>query len=39
MLQGLFTGAGIAGLVVGLLLAGVPLALVLWLRGQRKAGP
>ena len=38
-LQGLLTGAGIAGLVAGLLLAGLPLVWLL-LRGRpSKAGP
>jgi len=38
-LQGLLTGSGIAGLVVGLLLASVPLVWLLLRRGQRSAAP
>src|SRR6185369_4284051 len=38
-LQGLLTGSGIAGLVVGLLLASVPLVWLLLRRGQRSNGP
>jgi PAS domain S-box-containing protein len=38
-LQGLLTGSGIAGLVVGLLLASLPLAWLLLRRSRRGAGP
>ena len=38
-LHGLLTVSGIAGLVVGLLLAGAPLVWLLLRRGQSKSGP